>query len=105
MAPEVLEGSGNLADCRMALTQVDVYSLGLVFWEIGTRCHDLYQGLPTPVYQLPYELQLGLHPTFEDMQVAVSRNKTRPPFPDMWKDTNMASVHVSQKLSPLPLKK
>jgi len=45
MAPEVLEGSVNLYDCLMALTQVDVYALGLVFWEIGTRCHDLYQGM------------------------------------------------------------
>jgi len=44
MAPEVLEGSVNLYDCLMALMQVDVYALGLVFWEIGTRCHDLYQG-------------------------------------------------------------
>ena len=44
MAPEVLEGSVNLYDCLMALTQVDMYALGLVFWEIGTRCHDLYQG-------------------------------------------------------------
>ena len=44
MAPEVLEGSVNLYDSLMALTQVDVYALGLVFWEIGSRCHDLYQG-------------------------------------------------------------
>jgi len=44
MAPEVLEGSVNLYDCLMALTEVDVYALGLVFWEIGSRCHDLYQG-------------------------------------------------------------
>jgi bone morphogenetic protein receptor type-2 len=90
MAPEVLEGSVNLYDCRMALTQVDVYALGLVFWEIGTRCHELYQGLPTPEYQLPFEAEIGPHPTFEDMQVAVSRNKLRPAFPDMWKDTNLA---------------
>jgi len=47
MAPEVLEGSVNLYDCLMALTQVDVYALGLVFWEVGTRCHDLYQGTHT----------------------------------------------------------
>jgi len=90
MAPEVLEGSVNLCDCRMALTHVDVYALGLVFWEIGTRCHDLYQGLPAPVYQLPFEAEVGVHVSFEEMQVAVSRNKVRPTFPDLWKDTNMA---------------
>ena len=58
MAPEVLEGSVNLCDCRMALTQVDVYALGLVFWEVGTRCHDLYQGiLSFCVLYLVFDLQ------------------------------------------------
>jgi len=52
MAPEVLEGSVNLYDCLMALTQVDVYALGLVFWEIGTRCHDLYQGTQQAAVEL-----------------------------------------------------
>lgn len=52
MAPEVLEGSVNLYDCLMALTQVDIYALGLVFWEIGTRCHDLYQGAQSTTVEL-----------------------------------------------------
>lgn len=96
MAPEVLEGSVNLYDCLMALTQVDVYALGLVFWEIGTRCHDLYQGLPTPDYRLPFEAEVGAHPSFEEMQVAVARNKLRPAFPDMWKNTNLAIKALKQ---------
>jgi len=90
MAPEVLEGSVNLYDCKSSLTQVDIYAFGLVLWEVGTRCHELYQGLPTPEYQLPFEQEVGLHPTFEEMQVLVSRNKARPMFPDTWKDTNQA---------------
>jgi len=46
-------------------------------------------GLPAPDYRLPFEAEVGAHPTFEEMQVAVSRNKLRPGFPDLWKDTNM----------------
>ena len=44
MAPEVLEGAVNLRDCASSLKQIDVYALGLVLWEIASRCHDLYQG-------------------------------------------------------------
>ncbi len=46
MAPEVLEGAVNLRDCEASLKQIDVYSLGLVLWEIASRCSDLYQGRP-----------------------------------------------------------
>ena len=44
MAPEVLEGAVNLRDCEASLKQVDIYAVGLIFWEIGSRCSDLYQG-------------------------------------------------------------
>ena len=44
MAPEILDGAVNLSDCAAALKQIDVYSLGLLVWEIGTQCRDLFQG-------------------------------------------------------------
>lgn len=44
MAPEVLEGAVNLRDCEAALKQVDVYALGLLFWECFMRCADLFPG-------------------------------------------------------------
>lgn len=59
MAPEVLEGAVNLRDCETSLKQIDIYALGLVLWEIGYRCHDLYQGAPTPSYALPFEAEIG----------------------------------------------
>uniref|UniRef100_T1J656 receptor protein serine/threonine kinase n=1 Tax=Strigamia maritima TaxID=126957 RepID=T1J656_STRMM len=90
MAPEVLEGAVNLRDCETSLKQIDVYSLGLVLWEIMTRCEDLYQGLEVPEYRLPFEAEIGLHPSFEQMQVLISKNKARPLFSDLWKDTNQA---------------
>ena len=45
MAPEVLDGAVNLRDCEASLKQIDVYALGLVMWEIASRCSELYQGM------------------------------------------------------------
>jgi len=53
---------------------------------------DDVSGLPTPDYRLPFEAEVGAHPSFEEMQVAVARNKLRPAFPDMWKNTNMVTT-------------
>lgn len=50
MAPEVLEGSVNLRDCETALKQVDVYTLGLLYWETFMRCSDLFPGLGEHVH-------------------------------------------------------
>lgn len=44
MAPEVLGGALNLRDCEAALKQVDVYALGLLYWESFRRCSHLFPG-------------------------------------------------------------
>ncbi|KAK3591222.1 hypothetical protein CHS0354_003854 [Potamilus streckersoni] len=93
MAPELLDCAVNLRDCEASLKQIDIYSLGLVLWEIATQCSDLYQGAPMPDYSLPFQAEAGIHPTFEEMQEIVSRNKQRPKFPEVWKDYNQA-VHA-----------
>ena len=49
MAPEVLGGALNLHDCESALKQVDVYALGLLYWESFRRCSDLFPGEATHV--------------------------------------------------------
>ncbi|KAK2154078.1 hypothetical protein LSH36_277g01029 [Paralvinella palmiformis] len=90
MAPEVLEGAVNLRDCESSLKQIDIYALGLVLWELASRCSALYQGMPVPEYKLPYQAEIGVQPTFEEMQLLVTKNKARPAFPDVWKDTNQA---------------
>uniref|UniRef100_A0A182T151 receptor protein serine/threonine kinase n=1 Tax=Anopheles maculatus TaxID=74869 RepID=A0A182T151_9DIPT len=82
MAPEVLEGAVNLRDCESALKQIDVYTLALVLWELANRCEDFYpEGTAVPEYRAPYEEYVGSNPSFEQMQVLVSRNKARPSFP------------------------
>lgn len=85
MAPEVLEGAVNLRDCETALKQIDVYSLGLVLWELCTRCQDWYSAEDgPPPYMSPYEAEIGKNPSFEHMQILVSRHKARPLFPANW---------------------
>ncbi|XP_068575968.1 LOW QUALITY PROTEIN: bone morphogenetic protein receptor type-2-like [Cebidichthys violaceus] len=90
MAPEVLEGAVNLRDCESALKQVDMYSLGLIYWESFMRCTDLFPGESVPEYQMAFQAEAGNHPTFEDMQVLVSREKQRPKFPEAWKENSLA---------------
>uniref|UniRef100_A0A8C5W7S6 Bone morphogenetic protein receptor type-2 n=1 Tax=Leptobrachium leishanense TaxID=445787 RepID=A0A8C5W7S6_9ANUR len=90
MAPEVLEGAVNLRDCESALKQVDMYSLGLIYWEIFMRCTDLFPGESVSEYQMAFQTEAGNHPTFEDMQVLVSREKQRPKFPEAWKENSLA---------------
>lgn len=67
-----------------------MYALGLILWEVASRCNELYQGVEVPEYKLPFENEVGLNPTFEQMQVLVTRHKARPLFPDIWKDSNPA---------------
>ncbi|KAM9342796.1 bone morphogenetic protein receptor type-2-like isoform 2-T4 [Pholidichthys leucotaenia] len=89
MAPEVLGGALNLRDCESALKQVDVYALGLLYWESFKRCSDLFPGEPVPEFQLAFQAELGNHPSFEDMQVMVVREKHRPRFPEAWKENSL----------------
>lgn len=62
MAPEVLEGAVNLRDCESSLKQIDVYAMGLVLWELVTRCFDIYIfGSEVPQYKQPYEKEIGAY--------------------------------------------
>lgn len=62
MAPEVLDGAVNLRDCESSLKQIDVYALGLVLWELVTRCSDIYvPGSDVPQYKQPFENEIGLY--------------------------------------------
>lgn len=90
MSPEVLEGAVNLRDCEAALKQVDVYALGLLYWESFMRCADLFPGESVPTFQLAFQAEAGNHPTIEEMQVLVSRHKQRPTFPEAWKENSLA---------------
>jgi len=44
-----------------------------------------------PEYQMAFQAEAGNHPSFEDMQVLVSREKQRPKFPEAWKENSLVS--------------
>lgn len=81
MAPEVLEGAINFT--RDAFLRIDMYACGLVLWELASRCTAQYN--PVPEYRLPFEEEVGQHPTLEDMQESVVQRKVRPTIPDSWR--------------------
>lgn len=91
MAPEVLEGAINFTSD--AFLRIDVYACSLVLWEIVSRC--TVHGGPMPEYTLPFESELGLHPTLDAMQEHIVTNKIRPAIPEHWR------VH-SVSLPPFP---
>ena len=109
MAPEVLEGAINFQ--RDAFLRIDMYALGLVLWELASRCKaadgetllpppqtrtrwrrsagsDLTPRVsaPGPVdeYMLPFEEEVGQHPSLEDMQEVVVHKKLRPTLRECW---------------------
>lgn len=98
MAPEILEGAVNLRDCETSLKQIDVYSLGLVLWELCMRCQEFYPAeMATPVYKTPYEAEIGSHPSLDQMRSLVLQHKARPMFPAAWGGGGVAA-HASQEI-------
>jgi len=81
MAPEILEGAINFT--RDAFLRIDVYACGLVLWELVSRC-TAHGGI-VPDYTLPFEVELGPHPSLEEMQDFVVSKKKRPTIQDTWR--------------------
>ncbi|KAK2840491.1 hypothetical protein Q5P01_014231 [Channa striata] len=87
MAPEVLEGAINFQ--RDAFLRIDMYAVGLVLWELVSRC-TAADG-PVDEYLLPFEEEVGQHPSLEDMQEVVVHKKLRPVLRECWqKHTGLA---------------
>ncbi|XP_062841131.1 bone morphogenetic protein receptor type-2-like [Trichomycterus rosablanca] len=83
MSPEILEGCVNLSSGQ-CLLQGDVYSLGLLLWEMFMRCSDLCKDTSVPEHTLPYEKELGRLPSLEALLAFVSENRGRPSVPQQW---------------------
>ncbi|KAB0802920.1 hypothetical protein PPYR_05106 [Photinus pyralis] len=82
MAPEVLEGAINFTSD--AFLRIDMYACGLVLWELVSRCTA--QDSPISEYRLPFEEEVGQHPTLEDMQESVVQRKVRPTIQQNWRN-------------------
>ncbi|KAL3876036.1 hypothetical protein ACJMK2_033923 [Sinanodonta woodiana] len=80
MPPEVLDESINKGHFD-SYRQGDMYSFGLVLWEIGRRC--ITMGIVED-YQVPFYDCVGHDPSFEEMCQVVCIQKCRPQISNRW---------------------
>ncbi|XP_067892371.1 activin receptor type-1B-like [Heterodontus francisci] len=83
MAPEIIDDTINMRHFD-SFKCVDMYALGLVYWEIAHRCSA--GGLHNE-YQLPYYDLVPSDPSIEDMKKVVCDQKLRPSIPNQWQSS------------------
>ena len=105
LAPEILDDSID-QDSLEAWKQADVYSIGLVFWEIGEFCQyaimdekkftmKCFTARRTKVtevvedHRLPYFELVNSDPTLEEMRLVVCEKKVRPSSPRHWESSKV----------------
>ncbi|XP_007494255.1 activin receptor type-1C [Monodelphis domestica] len=88
MAPEVLDDTMNM-NIFESFKRSDIYSLGLVYWEIARRCSV---GGITEEYQLPFYDMVPSDPSIEDMRKVVCDQKYRPNIPNQWQSCEALRV-------------
>ncbi|XP_076287455.1 activin receptor type-1-like isoform X1 [Lasioglossum baleicum] len=82
MSPEILEQTINM-ECLENFRRADIYSLGLVLWEVCRRC--ISNGVALE-YMAPYSewLPSNQEPSIEEMRKLVCLDHRRPPLPNRW---------------------
>ncbi|XP_050450463.1 activin receptor type-1-like [Cataglyphis hispanica] len=83
MSPEILDQTINI-ECLESFRRADIYSLGLVMWEVCRRC--ISNGVALE-YAMPYYEWLpsnNQEPSIEEMRKLVSFDQRRPPLPNRW---------------------
>ncbi|XP_078537837.1 activin receptor type-1C isoform X3 [Lissotriton helveticus] len=88
MAPEILDDSMNMQIFE-SFKRADIYSLGLVYWEIARRCTA---GGVIDEHQLPYHDMVPSDPSIEDMRKVVCDQKLRPNIPNQWQSCEALRV-------------
>ncbi|XP_053115726.1 activin receptor type-1C isoform X2 [Hemicordylus capensis] len=88
MAPEILDDTMNI-NIFESFKHADIYSLGLVYWEISRRCSV---GGMVEEYQLPYYDAVPSDPSIEDMKKVVCEQKLRPNIPNQWQSCEVLRV-------------
>ncbi|XP_011494539.1 PREDICTED: activin receptor type-1 [Ceratosolen solmsi marchali] len=97
MSPELLEQTFD-PQCLEGFRRADIYSLGLVFWEVCRRC--ISNGVALD-YAAPYSEWLvsgNQEPTLEEMRKLVVADQRRPPIPNRWhSDPTLAGMGAMMK--------
>ncbi|XP_039948987.1 bone morphogenetic protein receptor type-1B isoform X1 [Bactrocera tryoni] len=94
MAPEMLNQTLNQQQFE-EFKRADMYSVGLVLWEMSRRCYTQVPGSNTTTcedYALPYHDVVPADPTFEDMHDVVCIKGFRPPVPLRWQDDDVLAT-------------
>uniref|UniRef100_A0A5S6QJW1 Serine/threonine-protein kinase receptor n=1 Tax=Trichuris muris TaxID=70415 RepID=A0A5S6QJW1_TRIMR len=91
MAPEVLEGATEFS--AFAFRQIDVYAAALVLWELLSRCG--FKNVEPGEYKLPFEAELGLRPSLQEVQEIAVTKKRRPILKAVWREDPHAAVVCS----------
>ncbi|XP_046969117.1 bone morphogenetic protein receptor type-1B isoform X1 [Vanessa cardui] len=84
MAPEVLDEKLDVTNFE-AFKMADMYSLGLVLWEMCRRCATGDKAQHAEPYALPYHEHVPPDPSFEDMHGVVVARRVRPARPARWR--------------------
>ncbi|XP_008544575.1 activin receptor type-1 [Microplitis demolitor] len=83
MSPEILAQTLNV-ECLESFRRADIYSLGLIMWEVCRRC--ISNGVALD-YAAPYSEWLSSNtqePSIEEIRKLVSVDQRRPPLPNRW---------------------
>ncbi|MXQ87923.1 hypothetical protein E5288_WYG008807 [Bos mutus] len=88
MAPEMLDDTINV-NIFESFKRADIYSVGLVYWEIARRCSV---GGIVEEYQLPYYDMVPSDPSVEEMRKVVCDQKFRPSIPNQWQSCEALRV-------------
>ena len=87
MSPEILDGSIENNKTFESYKRVDIYAFSLVMWEVlrRTRYNDSDSDSAED-YALPYHLDVGPDPSFDEMRKVVCTDNSRPEIPLHWKE-------------------
>lgn len=92
MAPEVLAETLAGTDFD-AFKMADMYSLGLVLWEMCRRCATGGKAQHVEPYALPYHDAVPPDPSFDDMHAVVVARRLRPALAPRWaRDPALAAL-------------
>lgn len=87
MSPEVLDETIRM-DNFDAFRRVDIYALGLVYWEVSRR--TISNGIAED-YKPPFHDVVPSDPSFEDMRKVVCIDQQRPNLPNRWASDQVLS--------------